>query len=1058
MESSQEFFGLAIPALSWRLLTSTAVWRDDVLICPSNRNGGVSELIKLSDGWSRMHDSIYNKILESWQAFACGILLQPTLTLHDVKTDIDLFNGILLVKRWFLKVALKNGYPDKDDCWILPQLDLAIRQLKMYSKWAAYYSVMSPDLTDRPGLASALPGWNHSEQMLSFPFFAGKLAYLAKPWLMDSSLLNCDSMLQVASTGRAFPPPFKEIAEKFAFETLETLGTDVPVSQQIVDLVEEACFKEAAFMNTHTLPTKASHMSVSTSACYERTQEELGAAGELVDQISPFICQDVYPLVKDAKDRGALCFYDCFGRVIFDKATVEIVTAHGRLGMSTPLYAYAYVSNDQLLREYRRGISEGRAIEAFKEFCFGGFLGESTIYSVMTQDGTKDLSGIKFSELIGELVLLWASGQMLHHGRFAKAPINGGLFTDDRDDISTPSYLVPLWTSDGPGLQKPVMWEHDRGRPFQVRFFALPEHGWKVRPLGCGQLAMNLIQSVMRNSIYHPLEADPRTGGGFKSAHAVWDFFKFLNRNGRDLTGYSSVNTDLTAATNRTPRLVVRAIWRGIRRGFCIGDNNPIGVFWDVHDVAHHLTYKGKIYTHMCGSLMGEPISFIGLTFYTLTMNRLSSSMLAAQVDELVDLRSDQVIEGPLDSFDLVIGDDDTRVSRDAIPLGRLLRKVQIATNAKPSAGKDSISRVLCSIAENNIWLSGGQAIFIDLIKARLLTSSISEHSDHRASVIGKGVSLSESIDFHLDSKENSTFPRQFAFYAWLRNFEKKYSKKAWDSLKSIPVGLPASCGGLRLPIMTWDLARLSYKTELDLLWHWIHHESFGYFFQKHREMHEMTSQVKRGMPVPSIMSLISNDMFDMPIEDKYDADTGFQPDKGYSLIAASTAARLHAIENSVEIPISPYTDRPMVKWVVEYSAKFLDIIPVSVVTDMLERTACFRKMFEEGPEKDRKTLNSYIQANRTFWQKEKKAKDPSIQDNEFTGFGDLAWKMHSRLLVFVPTQTLVGGKLLSGPSLHCNLGLKSGRAHTGLVWSENLTVALVSFLSQMGQEPDVHT
>lgn len=346
----------------------------------------------------------------------------------------------------------------------------------------------------------------------------------------------------------------------------------------------------------------------------------------------------------------------------------------------------------------------------------------------------------------------------------------------------------PFWTKGrlGPGSITPT------GVSPRSRVICLPEEGWKARVLAVPSTSYSILGQAARHWLQDNLvEAEPRVGIGFQSAHKLWDLCKRVTRNQvtefRDLP---SVSADISNCTDSSSlRTSTTLMTSYLRRLEELGVSVPSVVWLMTYltAVPHTFEYPDGWTTsqerpHQTGVMMGEHLSFIIMVLQNLT------------IDDRITLDEQSERAGALHSsgvFTAIVGDDYVRLfTSEWSEYSRLAADWYSWTT---SPGKHGASRQCVQLAEEFGYVSD-RITKQDVVKVKYVTVPGPNQSKETAAWVGRAQALTKALwwasrDGHLSDVSARVLIDSF---------------RQVNRLKSIPLvaTLPQPLGGMLFPTM----------------------------------------------------------------------------------------------------------------------------------------------------------------------------------------------------------------------------------------------------------------
>jgi len=671
---------------------------------------------------------------------------------------------------------------------------------------------------------------------------------------------------------------------------------------------------------------------------------------------------------------------------------------------------------------------------------YGGFPYNREIIDLLNNDKAPF-----YNETLGDIVTLWAFSEMLRYGHFV------GLDGLPRK---------PVW----PNLaifakQEQLVWVQLKKIP--ATFMALEEPGWKVRPLTKNLSFVTLLQSLIRHPMAESIGSDNRVGLGLKSSYVLWDFLKLIKGKNFNKKWYF-ISTDLKSATDLIPHDVLKAIWDGAlpNMGISAG-KHPLYTLINMIMLDHELLWtpdgpagpriRGD---HACGSFMGEPVSFMGLSLYNLCVSEIAAFYCLNRLDLERRYPLDGFRHcGPLPTGYICIVGDDRFEFTDLPGMFPILNKIYLASNAKPSPGKNTVSAFHGILAENHVFFDGSNVKYLDTIKSKLLTPSTRFHSDNQSSILGKGATLwQQLVWFEQTMRYCSSSAGHSARLIYTNMMVKGFYPKDIKKALRLPITLPTSVGGVNFPV-PFSRAISYHGWELDFLW-WITHSSpIEIFFEYAASIRDISSVRRRALKTDpyskiwksNFSSLVSSQ--DLRISEVFDPK---DRDKLYTLRSV-----LEHVQGRYPIPVSQVTGQPQVNLTIDYVYKTFGFLPVETLVDLWERQTTFTKAFTEGVSQQEKlSFHKYVNNLERFWRDAKReCGGLTMESHRFTSMDNVHWDFSQRMRTFIHRDKCGGGRLSSAATLFVRLLRRDGVTHTEKGLSDILDRSVAAYVQRVRAE-----
>nr|WPR16651.1 MAG: RNA-dependent RNA polymerase [Streptophyte associated narna-like virus 24] len=879
----------------------------------------------------------WKTIEQSWTAIMHSVLLHsefnPSILDRKLRLSITKF------KIWFLRISLKGRVirqPGKKTRVILSQWDKVQSGLKAISGWFQYYALDERQLNVRPPQIPWFYGWKGDHP--TFPWFDGHLKHFKE--LEDRKLTDLDirTLCQIRTFGRALPPPSRSACISDLHQQVAVLTTENVVSQRVLQRVSEVSGLLADRLNIGEIPM-FSHISVSTSGCFEVSQKDGGLASyirgwvkELDIPLWSVRIRDnngIYGLIDHRIINSSDIYRDCYGNRVFPGSwasdDAEVQKIFERLpNMKSKALKNAYKTEGKisLLDKMFRQSGHFRKAKATRELL------------------SKDL----YPSEVCPSILMVASSEAILQGEYLD--LHGNHAEPDMWILLPSKREIPLFNGRGPLRYRSV----DKPR---VQMQCLAEPGAKTRSLGKNQAWFVIVTKIMRFMVEPILARDGRARIGLVSTNKMWSFLKHIQ--GGKNHGQWLQSTDYSAATDWISLDMLKHMWEPwfsrIREG------HPFLIYKDLVTCNRSLHFKGIFEPcdnkgiHKCGSFMGEPMSFMSLTLINLVFEELSSiwnNKLSAFLTPVTSLGSFDPVA--------ICGDD-------VAALRRTLTRIQMFKHVVACCGmklswKDGVSRRLLIFCEEHVTVFNKQFTYIDVIKSRLLTTMARQHSDNRSAILGKGRMLANQLNYH-PSKMIKTFIMKIYDQVFDR------SHKYIMSNMRLPYFLPPSCGGMGYPIPESQIPEWAYEyigyiykqiDEPNILWRYFKLYEVGRLSKRNK--HGIDNS-EAALAAFSAMAKKENIRFHDDIIEQFDSQTLY-PD-----------TRIREVLNrfGINIPTDPYTGGPDRDHLRNEAQRF-GIIPLDVLFEQIERTLNFDVFFRKEVVREQRTFEQWIRQSGKFWKR----------------------------------------------------------------------------------------
>jgi hypothetical protein len=714
---------------------------------------------------------------------------------------------------------------------------------------------------------------------------------------------------------------------------MQILTTDVVIPKEVLDTAERFAERLGERLQVWQMPT-STHVSVSTSGCFERSQTDFGIAAEVSSWVTLLKEKVKYftfsPCVKmpgsldlnfkdfiyQYKDSHKLC--DPWGELIFPRT----------------LGYYMFLEEDQVsmldILYASLGSTKGRKV-----------------LSSLTE-GKVDLP-----PKLGKIVLLMAQAESLKQGSFVA------------DDEVTPIEPYFYMTIPGEDIRVPIFASSQMSMrlTYQPSSFpktmltCLAEPGAKTRPLGKNQAWFTMVTRAMRFMAEPILSRDGRARIGLRSTNKMWSFLKFIQRASPEYEEMVCQSTDYRSATDLIPLPLIKAMWTGFLRQLPHG--HPFHVYASLMFCQRELFGDKKFekvlksfpdLVHRRGSFMGEPMSFLTLTLENLLVEEITNQYysIGRPLWTHVDM-------GQIKSDPSCICGDDVAALRSNVKIILLFREV-VKAFCWALSWKDLTSKRCLIFCEDHCLVQGDKnnrkVIYIDVIKSRLLTTMTREHSENRSSILGKGRMLSNQLDYF----ENKFLKIAVLGY-FARIFNRAYNYNVIGKCK-FPLYLPPSCGGLGLPIVESVMPEYMYPY-IGYVYSLLGISDFKDRFLKLTELGALNTRAKHGIISTDRVNFLAFSLAKMHYssENKVMANAIYDDDFVMTLLE----------EEGIEVQSDPYTKKYDFS-AFRNAAAFIGFVPFSSLPEEIERVLNFSTFFSDEVTRQQRTYNQWVRDSRKFW------------------------------------------------------------------------------------------
>jgi len=1012
------------------------------------------------------------------------ILLHPDLKDENIYgTDLGLLKNIIVFKKWFFREAfsrLTRVQNTKDLTWSIEakNIDNLIARIKNQATWITYYGAFDNRSIPPSRGCTSLPGCVTGNQVISI--FGGKLQKWRRPWLLSPSRHNIFCLAQMSTFGRALPPASKAVAQKEAKASFIELTTE-PIYANHLDSVFKSVVRDIT--SRMARPNMGTHCSFSTSSCYEVTQEDGGMAAFLTDSVEQFLeteipkellwstgIQEPDKVSMFGKVKGGFIndpIYDPFGRIAIPKGISKIFSARQTKGLRPLRFRdilYRDIDTESIPASSKKSFEFSQRFvkpccikKGNDKFCcpidHTADMLCSTPINLEMVNQVRALSnvdvlpyaGVKYNQVLGDITSLWAFSDQL---RFSEYHQNG--------EKVEPLCGLALFKE--PGVKVYVQVKN-----IPCSYMVLEEPGWKARPLTKSIVSLTVIEQLCRHALEDSFLSDPRCGIGFNSGNILWDMLKFANKKHKGKVERPTfINSDLKSATNRIPKTLARAMWEGAFEGLGIDQEHPLYVYSRSQLKDFDILWKRKLTPHKCGSFMGTPLSFLGLTLYNLAVCELSISCKFQKIDpsKSEDMANYRHCTIENTSIDAIVGDDLLRVTDDH-DLIKPTINVYTLTNAVISPGKFTISKHHGILCESHVFFEGGEKpyAFLDIIKARLLTDSCRFHADNRSSILGKGSSLNNQVMYYSETNKDYGNVPSTVITMYERILKSIISEWLFKKMVNSGIHLPHSCGGLQFP-MPWDEINIRYKDKLNILSSLLK-KDFTTCMQWIIRLRSVHGQYRRGLEVPDYSKIYRDFInLNLPVGNVFDPTV---KDKIYPL----SSALKYIITERTDIPVSAYTGLPQIKVSLKALYDSYGFISVDTLLDQWDRYFCFLKAFTSKPKPVHYSFHNYVKNLNRFWSDLSEEVTPE-EDHTFKDFNHLSWSVALKSKTLIHVDFCKEKILCAGPTLHVMLrqpklkGFTEGGVnppkHTQMQWDEFIRNHVSNYLRSIGADDDTIT
>jgi len=890
----------------------------------------------------------YDFVEDCWIANMHTVLLNQDF--NPVKFDRKLFRAIRSYKIWFVKFffagKLQTYYQKIDKrrkVIFLPlNFERGLKSLKNFAGYLQWFA--TSDCKEVNKLPPDIPfwrGWNSSSKRFEQTWFDGHLLKWKYPFdmigkgLSDAEISN---LAQIRTFGRALPCPTKKMCRLALEEQVSILSKEFKTPENVLRTVKHFSRQLGSKLGIREMPL-STHVSVSTSGCFERSQKEFGIAGE----VSSWIQKLDIPINQFRVRPSILLpgnFPIDFWDLIMDNHNFSLVDCYGENLFPRTKGYYLFLQEETTLLS----------------ILYGG------LGSTAKRDFTKSLIGQKtLPPELGKIMLMLASIESLKQG----------YFVSDIDDSQEHPFLF-LETNEVsiPMFKASQMRYHLLYQPTLVpktKLTCLAEPGAKTRPLGKNQAWFTIVTRAMRFMAEPIIARDGRARIGLRSTNKMWSFLKYIKARGLQYEDPICQSTDYKSATDLIPLDLIEAMWSGFLTG--LPKRHPFWVFYRLITCQRRMFFPKRTKIGLLwalgllnerGSFMGEPMSFLTLSLENLVVEEITCYYYYNKL----------VLWTPIVETNLkLVGDavcicgDDVAALRRCLMMILLFREVFTAMGWEAS-WKDAVSKRLLIFCEDHALLQGKgktlKMVYIDIIKSRLLTTMSREHSDNRSSILGKGRMLGNQLDYFQDKNLKIAV---LSYYSQI--IEREYTYKDYrcgikhNAIREckFPLYTPPCCGGLGIPVVdelipSWLWPYIGHVFELLKL------EDFHERFLSLEKLSSLNSRVKHGITSKDwniISSEISRYKFSASLQ--IEPNTIYNDDFIISLIEG----------DGTVVPRDPYTG------VFDFSslkneASILGFVQFTELTDQIERVLNFQEFFSKNKVREPRTFNHWVKDSKNYW------------------------------------------------------------------------------------------
>nr|URN70570.1 RNA-dependent RNA polymerase [Diplodia seriata narnavirus 1] len=899
---------------------------------------------------------------ECWIANMHTVLLNQDF--NPTKLDKKLFGRIQKYKIWFVrfffsgrkrKTTSKGG---KTRYVFVPcNFEAGLTALKNMAGWLQY--AVSSDMSEHNADPPHIPfwkGWHSEKKSIELVWFGGHLEKWRTSLLrMEFNNDELSNLCQIRTFGRALPCPTANMCRKAFIEQMNILTKERKTDSKKLEVVRAFSERLGKRLDINSMPLWT-HVSLSTSGCFERSQLEGGLASEVSSWIQDFntSIDDVYvgslfpgsfdiPLEEfillPEYNSDVLC--DVFGERLFPR----------------PLSFYRFKRGLKALNLKKEGETS-----SILDFLYGstGMSAKKRITKRMISESHP------LPSTLGKTIALIATSLAERQGYYVN-DIDGSR-VDAAYYLKFGNCRIPVYTVD-------QMRNHLIYVPVTepaTTLDCLSEPGAKTRPLGKNQAWFTIVCRAMRFMAEPILARDGRARIGLRSTNKMWQFLKFVGKVGPEYPDPICQSTDYKSATDLIPLDVIEAMWSGFLSG--LDKRHPFWVFASLITCKRRL-FKSKKYRDLDamfpegilnqrGSFMGEPMSFLTLTLENLLVEEISAHYFLNGSPLWSPTASPDLVGDPI----CICGDD---VASLRSCLKRILLFKEVATDLGwVFSWKDCVSRKVMIFCEDHALLIGKgkhlKMVYIDVIKSRLLTTMAREHSENRSSILGKGRMLSNQLDYF----ENKFLKIAVLGY-FCQIFDRAYNYNVIDKCH-LPLYLPPCCGGLGIPIVDsimpsfmWPYIGYIYET-LEI-------EDWRTKYIRLQALSALNSRVKHGISSDT-REVLQQELVKYRFDNKSYSQSDESKTKKLDPPVPSTIYDDSYVINLLEkegitLERDPYLKKYDFSALVNEAARY-GMVPFDTLATELERILNFHEFIIHGRVREQRTYNRWVLDSSKFWKK----------------------------------------------------------------------------------------
>ncbi|WAK75247.1 MAG: RNA-dependent RNA polymerase [Narnaviridae sp.] len=879
---------------------------------------------------------------ECWIANMHTVLINQCF--NPVLLDRKLFGSIQRYKIWFCRFAFQGKILKKRRKngsiyyrLTLRNQELVLKGLKAIAGWFQYAA--TSDMKEHNAPPPPIQFWKGWHSELNAPelvWFGGHLSrWRTCLTNMSFSDKEISVLCQIRTFGRALPCPTHKMCFNDFNDQVNILKSEYKTPKEVLDTFGLFSRNLGRRLGIREMP-RSTHVSVSTSGCFERTQKEFGFAG----LASNWLLQLDKPLNEVFIGPQTGHFFETLEDFITscNKSPVDLLDVYGELLFPRPISFY------KMSTSLRKSNNNLTLLDLL--YSGAGISTKRRYFSRMTSD-PKPLS-----PELGKIVLLLSSAMAFKQGTFFNEE---GKEIIPYEFIHVGEFKIPIFRNgDARFLTYKAI-----DMP-KVSLSCLAEPGAKTRPLGKNQAWFTFVTRAMRFMVEPILARDGRARIGLRSTNKMWSFLKFIQKVGPEYPDPVGQSTDYKSATDLIPLDLIEVIWRNFLHSLPKG--HPFWVYYDLIICPRQMFMPGKFQKlekehgsgllNRRGSFMGEPISFLTLTLVNLLIEEVTSFYFDNDVPLWTPPQGNILAGDPV-----CICGDDVAALRTSISKILVFKQVVSSIGMKLS-WKDAISKRLIIFCEDHALIEGAgktmKIVYVDVIKSRLLTTMTREHSDNRSSILGKGRMLGNQLDYF----ENRNIKIACLSY-FMTIFDRHYEYSIIRDTKcKLPLYLPPSAGGLGIPIVETVMPQFMFKyighvyNILDI------QDPFDRYI-KLKTLSSLNHRVKHGISEMDINVLAKEiSRYRRNGDNSISVTSIYEDDFVLNYLSEVS---------EVELPPDPYSKKYDFSSLRNEAAR-VGFVPFSELYDEVERVLNFQNFLKKPLEKTRRSYNQWVRDSKKFW------------------------------------------------------------------------------------------